>query len=478
MGLKYFKKEILKSVKKKKKIIILGRGFSSSFFLNKIDKYQNKTLTIGFNTNEITNHIDFYFTNKKKIPDNLAKKKLVKLKDILNLDQKNLNLYRVGSIEYSIDPLLYYINSVVKKDKVSAELIFIGFDFRSALPDSDYKKRTRKELVQSHIDISSQRDLFFKRTNFYDNIQIVHAGFDFHSNIDPRKNLLNFRYKKEIFKVKIVAEITTNHHGNDKKIIDLITGAKNAGADYVKFQMRNVETFYPQKILNKKYKSPFGNTFRDYRNKLELTDDQINLIIKLCGELKIKPFFSILDIESFKRLKKFKFDIIKLPSTISEDKKFLRYIKNNYQGDIVVSTGMSSHDYLTKCAKLFKKNSKLFLMHCVSSYPTSPLDTNLDVIREIKNLSRKYKNIVPGYSSHDLTNISSAMSIASGARLIEKHIKLGSSKWAHFDETALDVNYEFPSWVKCVRSSERVLGDPIKKIYKSEHHKYRFRKSD
>ena len=121
---------------------------------------------------------------------------------------------------------------------------------------------------------------------------------------------------------------------------------------------------------------------------------------------------------------------------------------------------------------------KVYFMHCVSSYPTSPLDTNLDVIREIKNLSRKYKNIVPGYSSHDLTNISSAMSIALGARLIEKHIKLGSSKWAHFDETALDVNYEFPSWVKCVRSSERVLGDPIKKIYKSEHHKYRFRKSD
>ena len=188
MGLKDFKKEILKSVKKKKKIIILGRGFSSSFFLNKIHKYQNKTLTVGFNTDEITNQIDFYFTNKKKIPDNLPKKKLIELKDILNLDKKNLNLYRVGSIEYSIDPLLYYINSVVEKDKLSAELIFIGFDFRSALPESDYKKRTRKELVQSHIDISSQRDLFFKRTNFYDYIQIVHAGFDFHSNIDPRKN--------------------------------------------------------------------------------------------------------------------------------------------------------------------------------------------------------------------------------------------------------------------------------------------------
>jgi sialic acid synthase SpsE len=69
------------------------------------------------------------------------------------------------------------------------------------------------------------------------------------------------------------------------------------------------------------------------------------------------------------------------------------------------------------------------------------------------------------------------MSVALGARIIEKHIKVSSNKWAHFDETALDVNYEFPSWVQYVRSSEKILGDEIKKISKSEHHKYFFRKN-
>ena len=115
-------------------------------------------------------------------------------------------------------------------------------------------------------------------------------------------------------------------------------------------------------------------------------------------------------------------------------------------------------------------------MHCVSSYPTLPLDANLGVITSIKNLSKKYKNIIPGYSSHDLTKTAAAMSLALGARIIEKHIKLSSNKWAHFDETALDVNYEFPSWVNYVRSSENILGDETKKIYKSEHHKYSFRR--
>jgi len=477
MDINFFKKKLISCVKNKKKIIILGRGFSTSLFLKNITKYRKNNLIIGFNTNEIVDQVDFHFTNKSKTPNNLIKKKLIKLSDIIDRNKKEIELYRIGSVNFSIDPLLFLINKIISKIKKPIDIIFVGFDFRTSLPEGDYKKKLRKNLIQSHIDISGQRDLFFKRKSIYKNINILHAGFDLYSDFDPREDFLTTKKPKKQFKVKIVAEITTNHHGETKKIVDLISGAKKAGADYVKFQMRNVETFYPQKILNEKYKSPFGKTFRDYRNQLELTDDQIKLILNLCKKLKIKPFFSVLDIESFKKLKKYNLDLIKIPSTISEDANFLKFIRNNYKGELVVSTGMTSHNYLLKCAKLFKNNKKLYLMHCVSSYPTLPLDANLSVITSIKNLSFKYKNIIPGYSSHDLTKTAAAMSVALGARIIEKHIKLSSNKWAHFDETALDVNFEFPSWVKYVRSSENILGNEIKKIYKSEHHKYSFRKN-
>jgi sialic acid synthase SpsE len=477
MDIKFLKRKIIECVENKKKIIILGRGFSTSLFLKNINKYKNKNLIIGFNTNEIAEHVDFYFTNKKSIPKNLPKKKLLELKKILDLNKNEIKVFKIGLIKFSLDPLLFFINKNIRKISKPLDVVFVGFDFRTSLPEGDYKNKIRKNLIQSHIDISGQRDLFFKRKNIYKNINILHAGFDLYSDIDPRENLTLIKIPKKQFKVKIVAEITTNHHGETRKIIDLIHGAKKAGADYVKFQARDVETFYPQKILEKKYKSPFGKTFRDYRNQLELTDDQIDLIVNLCKKLKIKPFFSILDIKSFKKLKKYNFDLIKIPSTISEDVNFLKFIKNNYDGEIVVSTGMTKNNYLLKCAELFKNNKKLYLMHCVSSYPTMPLDANLGVINAIKNLSLKYKNIIPGYSSHDLTKTAGAMSVALGARIIEKHIKVGSNTWAHFDETALDVDYEFPSWVQYVRSSENILGEEIKKINKSEHHKYSFRKN-
>jgi len=477
MDVSAFEKKILECAKNKKKIIILGRGFSTSLFLKNISKYKNKILIIGFNTYEVVELTDFYYTNKKKTQKNLPKKKLLEFNKILDLCKNEIKALKVGSVKFTIDPLLFFINKIIKKVSKPIEIIFVGFDFRTSLPEGDYKKKIQKNLIQSQINISGQRDLFFKKKNSYKNINVLHAGFDLYSEIDPREDFTLAKVSKKQFKVKIVAEITTNHHCESKKIIDLVYGAKKAGADYVKFQARNVETFYPQKILEKEYKSPFGKTFRDYRVQLELTDHQINLIINLCKKLKIKPFFSILDIKSFERLKKYNFELIKIPSTISEDTDFLNFIKNNYNGEIIISTGMTKYNYFLKCAELFKNNKKLYLMHCVSSYPTMPLDINLSVISIIKNLSLKYKNIVPGYSSHDLTNTAAAMSIALGAKIIEKHIKFGSNTWAHFDETALDVEHEFPSWVQYVRSSENILGEEIKKIYKSEHHKYFFRKN-
>ncbi len=471
MDLSFFKKKVVECCNNQNKIFILGRGFSTSFFLKNAGSIKNKNLIIGFNTNEIVNQIDFYFTNKKTIPNNLPKRKLIELKKIIDLNIDESKIFKIGSTNYSIDPLLFFLNKTVEKSKKSLEIVFVGFDFRTSLPDGDYKFKIRKNLIQNHIDISGQRDLFFKRKNFFSNINIIHAGFDLHSDSDPRDSIF-IKKKEKQFKVKIVAEITTNHHGETQKIIDLIYGAKKAGADFVKFQMRDVENFYSKKILDRDYKSPYGKTFRDYRNKLELSDEQIELIIKLCKKLKIEPFFSVLDISSFKKLKKYNLRLLKIPSTISEDKVFLNFVKDNYKGEIVVSTGMTNEDYLLECAKLFKNNKKLYLLHCVSSYPTSPLDGNLAIISIIKNLSLRYKNIIPGYSSHDLTKTASAMAVALGAQMIEKHIKVSSNEWAHFDETALDVNYEFPSWVQYVRSSENILGKNIKKILKSEHHKY------
>lgn len=108
MGINLFKKTIIECCKNKKKIIILGRGFSTSFFLKNTGIIKNKNLIIGFNTNEIVNRIDYYFTNKKNIPNNVSKTKVIELKKIIDLNKGELKILKIGSVKYSLDPLLFF----------------------------------------------------------------------------------------------------------------------------------------------------------------------------------------------------------------------------------------------------------------------------------------------------------------------------------------------------------------------------------
>ena len=116
-------------------------------------------------------------------------------------------------------------------------------------------------------------------------------------------------------------------------------------------------------------------------------------------------------------------------------------------------------------------------MQCVSSYPTHLNDANVSVVRHYHDLSKKYKNIIPGYSSHDIGSLCSCLAVAAGAMMIEKHVKYGNTPWAHFDNVAIDLlTNNFNQFVSDIRQTEIALGDEIKEVLDSENHKYNLRK--
>ena len=61
----------------------------------------------------------------------------------------------------------------------------------------------------------------------------------------------------------IIAEIGINHNGDLEIAKKLISQAKSAGCDAVKFQKRTIEIVYSEDILNQKRESPWGNTQRN-----------------------------------------------------------------------------------------------------------------------------------------------------------------------------------------------------------------------
>ncbi|MDC1018366.1 N-acetylneuraminate synthase family protein [Pseudomonadales bacterium] len=277
---------------------------------------------------------------------------------------------------------------------------------------------------------------------------------------------------KDFKKVQIVAEITTNHQGDMGKLLKMISLAKESGADYVKLQKRDVETFYSPKQLEEPYSSPFGSTFRDYRHGIELTYDQFKEVDAHCKNIDIRWFVSILDRPSFDFMREFDLDLIKLPSTISEHRDFLSHVANTFHNDIVISTGYTDESYEKFVLEEFSRCRKLYLLQCTSAYPCPMEDAEIAVVRHYSQLAVD-SNIVPGYSSHDIGSICSMMAVAAGAQMIEKHVKLGSVNWAHFDDVALDLGTgQFADFVADIRKSEVISGVPKKRVRGSEHHKY------
>ncbi len=440
----------------------------------------------GINSNVYITSTDFEASKYSNLAKSIKKPHVA-----LNKDNADFMIQRLLGDEIIIEDVLFLTALQIARQiallkKTSQNVYMVGFDFSGYDGQSARIKKNYEDVNHNtrNLIIGIQENYFLNALYMLktSEIDIFHVGKRSYSRINhlelEEKFLGSTSKKNDNWSVKIVAELTTNHFGDRQRLSTLVRSAKASGADFIKVQARNVETFYSQDELALKYKSPFGETFRDYRNQLELSPEDFIYLDNLCKSLNIKWFASALDKISYEFLINSNCYAIKLPSTISEHKDYISYVADNCKKPIVISTGMTDAIYEDWIIEKFNKSEKLYLLQCSSAYPT-PLDAcNVAVIKRYDEISKKYTNIIPGYSSHDDGWFGSCLAVAAGAKMVEKHIKLGISDWAHFDAVALDVNTdEFSKYVKKIRESEVILGNEAKEINKYENHKYRLGKS-
>lgn len=407
----------------------------------------------------------------------------------LKQDTADLMMQRFLSPEFNIEEVLFL--SALKLARYVAErrgrpqtVYMVGFDFQSSLGaaqaiDIDYSPGT---TADREAKISVQEFYFINTLYVLKNseLDVVHVGNRAFSGLSPEE--FNSRFLPTAVShpsdrphhiVSITAELTTNHFGDRNRLERMIRAAAAAGADRIKLQKRDVQTFYTAEQLSSPYVSPFGSTFADYRHALELDRDDFAFVSDLCKRLGIEWFTSILDKPSFEFMLQFDPDLVKLPSTISEHKDYLSYVANSYRGSIVLSTGMTDLAFESWALNTFTDMDELYLMQANSAYPTPNHDCHVAVVRHYHDLSRENSKIIPAYSSHDFGWLGSALAVAAGARMVEKHVKLGNTEWAHFDAVAVDLTTDaFSTYVTQIREAEMMMGSDEKKVNESEHHKY------
>ena len=261
----------------------------------------------------------------------------------------------------------------------------------------------------------------------------------------------------------IIAEIGINHNGSMELVKSMIQKAHEAGVDAVKFQKRTIDLVYPPEVLESIRKSPFGTTYREQKEGLELNKADFDEIDKYCKELGVEWFASCWDIESQKFMQQYNLNYNKVASPMLTLHSLLKEIAAEGKHTFI-STGMSNLQEIEQAVQIFKEaNCPFELMHCVSNYPLEHKNANLKMI---ENLRTMFQCDV-GYSGHEHGTEISTLAVAAGATSVERHFTLDRSMYGSDQSSSIEP-HELQEMVSKVRRVEECLGDGKKSISESE----------
>lgn len=254
----------------------------------------------------------------------------------------------------------------------------------------------------------------------------------------------------------IIAEVGTNHNGDINLALELISVAKECGADCVKFQ-----TYTPSECLSEDKDFEYYSNGKkiiesefELLNRLVLKEDDWIKIQEHCKKENIIFMTTIQDEVDLDLMMKLGLSSIKKGS---DDFNYLPNLVNVAKTGLplILSKGMATAEEVDEVIKtLLPINNKISIMHCVSVYPAKSELLNL---KQILTLKKKYPEIVWGYSDHSIGTLACSNAVALGAKVIEKHYTLdkkldGPDHWFSSDPE------EFKKLVDDIRTTENSMG--------------------
>lgn len=258
--------------------------------------------------------------------------------------------------------------------------------------------------------------------------------------------------------VLVVAEIGNNHEGDFALAQDMIWSAAEAGVNAVKFQ-----TIIPDRLVSSVEVARIAQLSR-----YAFTQDQFSELANIAqaaGLLFLSTPFSP-DVVPWLD------GLVPAFKIASGDNNFFPLLKAVARTGkpVLLSTGMTCMaDVLTACDVIDQSSEaagtpcEIALLHCVSAYPTPPEQANLQAITTLATTGRTV-----GYSDHTLGLEAAFLSVALGARIIEKHFTLSKTQ-SDFRDHALSADpAELAELVRLTRQAQAMLGSGEKTIQMAE----------
>ena len=249
----------------------------------------------------------------------------------------------------------------------------------------------------------------------------------------------------------IIAEAGSNHNGSINKAKELIDIASSSGADAVKFQ-----NFTADKIV------AASNPAYDVLKKNELPVSWLEELFAYAQEKGLAFISTPFDFEAATTLKNLSVHAFKIASGDVTYKQLLKLV-GSFGFPVILSTGKSNLGEI-EFALNSLASDQVILLHCVSSYPASYEEMNLNVLKTLQNAFPGYQ---VGLSDHTVDDICALGAVALGASVIEKHITYDKSADGPDHSFALEPE-QFSDYVAKIRNLEQAMGNGVKGPSKKE----------
>ncbi|MEW6436067.1 MAG: N-acetylneuraminate synthase family protein [Pseudomonadota bacterium] len=249
----------------------------------------------------------------------------------------------------------------------------------------------------------------------------------------------------------VIAEIGNNHNGSLQVAKTLVDEAREAGADCVKFQIRDRESLY-RKPPNGASSEDLGVEYvKDLLAKVELTVEEHRELRDYVAQSGLLYMCTPWDEISVGVLRGFNVDAVKVASADLFNPFLIQCIAGLGK-PFILSTGMSYEYEIVRAVEHSKTLGVPFaILHCNSAYPAPDRDIQLDLIQRLRRL-----HDVVGYSGHERGTAISIAAVALGACIIERHLTLDRMMEGPDHPASLEPN-EFRRLVEGIRQVDEAL---------------------
>jgi pseudaminic acid synthase len=225
----------------------------------------------------------------------------------------------------------------------------------------------------------------------------------------------------------VIAEMSGNHNKSLDRAKEIIKAAADTGAHAVKLQTYTADTM----TINHKgglFNITDKNSLWYGRNLYELYEeahtpwDWHKPLFDYAKKLGIICFSTPFDETAVDFLETLNVPCYKIASFENTDHPLLKKVAQTRK-PVIMSTGIADISDIKESVQVLKENgcSQIVLLKCTSTYPATPENTNLMTIPELQKI---FPDCVIGLSDHTMGIGASVVSVALGARVIEKHFTL------------------------------------------------------